>query len=252
MEKETATHSLRSGKFRKQRSLVGGIHGVAEESDTREQLNNERAAKHYSVALFPWKKKSLTAPWTGGRGKRPGLGLSGVAESGRGSWPGCSLRSEWSKSRSVVSDSATPWTSPWNSPGQNTGVGSLSLLQGIFPTQGLNPGLLHRRQILYQLSHRGSPRFSLNTHMASLPSTFRRNKGAYLFIALTVSCSSTYLIFLCLKCFLKSLYDLRSEIVCPLETPSSAQTLRWVNAGFTSCRVLCTNVIHEMRCNYYP
>ena len=48
--------------------------------------------------------------------------------------------------------------SPWNSPGQNTGVGSLSLLQGIFPTQGSNPGLPHRRQILYQLSHKGSPR----------------------------------------------------------------------------------------------
>ena len=48
--------------------------------------------------------------------------------------------------------------SPWNSPAQNTGVGSLSLLQGIFPTQGLNPGLLHCRQILYQLSHKGSPR----------------------------------------------------------------------------------------------
>ena len=50
----------------------------------------------------------------------------------------------------------TPWT--WNSPGQNTGVGSLSLLQGIFPTQGLNPGLPHCRLILYQLSHKGSPR----------------------------------------------------------------------------------------------
>ena len=48
--------------------------------------------------------------------------------------------------------------SPWNSPGQNTGVGSLSLLQGIFPTQGSNPGLPHCRQILYQLSHQGSPR----------------------------------------------------------------------------------------------
>ena len=40
---------------------------------------------------------------------------------------------------------------------QNTGVRSLSLLQGIFPTQGLNPGLLHLRWILYQLSHQGSP-----------------------------------------------------------------------------------------------
>ena len=39
--------------------------------------------------------------------------------------------------------------SPWNSTGQNTGVGSLSLLQGTFPTQGLKPGLLHCRQILY-------------------------------------------------------------------------------------------------------
>ena len=47
---------------------------------------------------------------------------------------------------------------PWNSLGQNTGVGSLSLLQGIFPTQGLNPGFPHCRQILYQIRHQGSPR----------------------------------------------------------------------------------------------
>ena len=43
--------------------------------------------------------------------------------------------------------------SQWNFPGQNTGVGSLSLLQEIFPTQGSNPALLHCRWILYQLSH---------------------------------------------------------------------------------------------------
>ena len=51
------------------------------------------------------------------------------------------------------------WTgkySPWTSLGQNTGVGSLSLLQGIFLTQELNWGLLHCRQILYQLSYQGS------------------------------------------------------------------------------------------------
>ena len=47
--------------------------------------------------------------------------------------------------------------SPWNSLGQNTGVGSLSLLQEIFPTQGWNR-LQDCRQILYQLSHKGSPR----------------------------------------------------------------------------------------------
>ena len=60
------------------------------------------------------------------------------------------------ESCSFVSDSLWPrgLYSPWNSPGQNTGVGSLSLLQGIFPTQGSNPGLLNCRQILYQLSHK--------------------------------------------------------------------------------------------------
>ena len=65
-----------------------------------------------------------------------------------------------SQSCSVVSDSLKPQGlySPRNSPGQNTGVGSLSLLQGISPTQGSNPGLPHCRQILYQLNHKGSPR----------------------------------------------------------------------------------------------
>ena len=47
--------------------------------------------------------------------------------------------------------------SPWNSPSQNTGVGSLSLLQGILPTQESNQGLLHCKLILYQLSYQGSP-----------------------------------------------------------------------------------------------
>jgi len=47
---------------------------------------------------------------------------------------------------------------PQNSSGQNTGVVSLSLLQGIFLTQGFNPGLPHCRQILYQLNYKGSPR----------------------------------------------------------------------------------------------
>ena len=48
--------------------------------------------------------------------------------------------------------------SPWNSPGQNTGVSRPSLFQGIFPTQGSNPGLPHCRWILNQLRHQGSPR----------------------------------------------------------------------------------------------
>jgi len=107
------------------------------------------------------------------------------------------------KSVSCVWLFATPWTiySPWNAPGQNTGVGSLSLLQGnlpnsgiepsspalqadslpaepqgkpkntrlgslsllrgIFPTQESNWGLLYCRQILYQLSYEGSPTTNL-------------------------------------------------------------------------------------------
>ena len=64
------------------------------------------------------------------------------------------------ESHLVVSDSLQPHGlySPWNSPGQNTGVGSHSLLQGIFPTQGLNSGLLHCRWILYQWSQQQSQR----------------------------------------------------------------------------------------------
>ena len=71
-----------------------------------------------------------------------------------------SFKAEKSESRSVVSDSLWPHRpySSWNSPGQNTGVDSLSLLQQIFPTQGLNLGLLHCRWILHQLSHQGCPR----------------------------------------------------------------------------------------------
>ena len=63
-----------------------------------------------------------------------------------------------------MSDSLQPHGlySPWNSPVQNTGVGSLSFLQGIFPTQGLNPGLLHcRRMVILQ----GKPK---NTGVGSL------------------------------------------------------------------------------------
>ena len=70
---------------------------------------------------------------------------------------------KWKKeheSRSVGSDSLRlhKLYNPWNYLGQNTGVGSSSFLQGIFPTQGSNPGLLYCGQILYQLSHMGSPK----------------------------------------------------------------------------------------------
>ena len=69
------------------------------------------------------------------------------------------LKRLWSGSCSVMSDSLWPFGlySPWNSPGQNTRMGRLSFLQGIFPSQGSNPGLPHCRWILYKLSHKGSP-----------------------------------------------------------------------------------------------
>ena len=72
----------------------------------------------------------------------------------------------WSevKSLSRVRLFATPWTVayhswdiPWDFPGKSTGVGCHFLLQGIFPIQGSNLGLPHCRQMLYHLSHQGSP-----------------------------------------------------------------------------------------------
>ena len=68
------------------------------------------------------------------------------------------LSYKWGESCSFVSDSLWPHRlySPWSSPGQNSGVGSHSLLQGIFSTQGSNPGLPQCRWILYQLNDQGS------------------------------------------------------------------------------------------------
>ena len=90
-------------------------------------------------------------------------------------------KGKWS--RSIVSDSLQPrglWPTrllhPWDSPGKRAGVACHFLLQGIFPTQGLNPGLLHCRQMLYPLSHQGSqvflkevsPEYSLERLMLKL------------------------------------------------------------------------------------
>ena len=84
-----------------------------------------------------------------------------------------------SESRSVMSDSLRPHGpySPWNSPGQNTGVCSLSLLYGIFPTQGSNPGLPHCRWILYRLSHKGSPRILEGVAYTFSSRSFRPRNG---------------------------------------------------------------------------
>ena len=79
-------------------------------------------------------------------------------------WCPCScVLSVWvpdeSECHSVMSDSSWPHGlyNSWNSSGQNAGVGRHALLQGIFPTQGWNPGLTHCRWLLSQLSPQGSP-----------------------------------------------------------------------------------------------
>ena len=64
---------------------------------------------------------------------------------------------------------------PWDSPGKNTGVGSLSLLQWIFPTQGSNLGLLHCRQVLYPVSHQGRPRNGSDCQQT--PRSWERREG---------------------------------------------------------------------------
>ena len=77
------------------------------------------------------------------------------------------LESE-SESRSVLSNSLRPHGlySSWKPPGQNTGVGSLSLLQEIFPMQGSKPGFPNCRQILYLLSHKKRKGFLLSIILA--------------------------------------------------------------------------------------
>ena len=75
-----------------------------------------------------------------------------------------------SESYSIMSNSLQPHGlyNPWDSPGQNTRVGSYSLLQGIFSTQGLNPGLPHCRQMIYQLSHHGSLHWAFLTRASQV------------------------------------------------------------------------------------
>ena len=122
MRKWQPTPVLFPGKSHGQRSLTGYSPWGHRESDTTEQLNTQ----------ITWKfSLKLTV----------------------------AMEAKVKIAQSVMSNFLQPYGlySPWNSQGQNTGVGSLFLLQGIFPTQGSNPGLLYYRRNLYQLSHEGSP-----------------------------------------------------------------------------------------------
>ena len=91
-----------------------------------------------------------------------------------------------SESHLVMSDSLRPHGlySPWNLLGQNTGVGSLSLLQWIFPAQESNQGLPHCRQILYHLSHQERPGIlEWVAYPFSSGSSWPRNRTRVSFIA---------------------------------------------------------------------
>ena len=97
----------------------------------------------------------------------------------------CTFNESESVSCSVVSSSLQPHglkparlLRPWDSLGKNTGVGCRSLLQGIFSTQGSNPGLLHCRRTLYFLSHQGRPHKSRNGCLHSC-TKYKAHRGLY-------------------------------------------------------------------------
>ena len=126
------------GKSHRRRSLVGCSPWGPEESDTTEWLHF-----HFSLSWIgegngnPLQCSCLENPRDGGAWW---AAVYGVAQS-----------RTWLKQLS--SSSSSKLLCPWSSLGKNTGLGCHSLLQGIFMTQGSNPGLLHCRQILYQLSY---------------------------------------------------------------------------------------------------
>ena len=118
--------------------------------------------------------------------------------------------------------------SPWNSPGQNTGVDNLSLLQGIFPTQRSNPGLLHCRWILYQLSHKQLANASPATPPSS-PAPSRCQSSADLVNQQPTSLSRVH----CSKTLAQDYHILAEPTLSPsphhqaTQAGSSPQCVRW-------------------------
>ena len=116
----------------------------------------------------------------------------------------------------------------WNSPGKNTGVGCHSLLQWIFPTHGLNPGLLHCRQILYWLSYQGSLFLLLHAFKNTFyPSAFSVLILTLSFILMSVNCTepskqflnfplTLFLVILCFPCLLVTFYPTRGFLYQPM------------------------------------
>ena len=131
--------------------------------------------------MAPWERIQPTCQYAGDMGLIPGLGRNPGEGNGnppqdsclgnpmdRGAW--------WAMVHEVAKESDTD-SLPAEPPGKpnNTGVGGLSLLQGIFPTPELNWGLLHCRQILYQLSNEESPTTTTGTLKPNLPQGWVRD-----------------------------------------------------------------------------
>ena len=132
--------------------------------------------------------------------------------------------------------------SPWYSPGQNTGVGGLSLLQGIFPTQGSNAGLPHFRQILYQLSHQESSRIlEWSANPFSSGSSWRRNQTG-------VSCTAGDALPTELSGKSKRIYSYSIKWRQCLQVKSKIDTL---SVGKESTAVSMKNMEYGAKCAYF-
>ena len=120
--------------------------------------------------------------------------------------------------------------SPWNFPGQNTGVGSLSLLRGIFPTQGSNPGLQHCRQIF--------------TSWAT------REAHIYVYVCVCV-CVYTYIYHPTTKCSFDSVCRLvsRGHYMIKFSTnscPWNRRTQIWVVCPYGLCYLYILTVFYSL------
>ena len=106
-------------------------------------------------------------------------------------------------------------------PSRNTGVGFHALLQGIFPAQGLNPGLPHCRQILYLLSHLGSPREILYpTNLPSPAVSTYWPSGVHLHLYLYQCFIATILIHILIISYLDNYHCLLNDL--------SAVVITWI------------------------